>query len=79
MKTKAIASANIKTDKLYAKKLVSLLSANLVAEGCVRQATLKEACTDEVQAFFGKARTIVKDKVHTITHKIWINSYLIEH
>jgi len=47
MKTKAIVSANIKTDKLDAK-IAHPVRGNLVAESCVRHAKLKEGCTGKV-------------------------------
>ena len=78
MKTKAIASENIKTDKL-------LLRTDLVDESYVPPSDVREKCALVRHRFsLVNMRTVVKKKVHAITHKYGlycqkINDHLIEH
>ena len=84
MKTKAIASENIKA-KLDAEILVYLLRADLVAERYVPPSDVREKCAlVRHKLSLVKIRTMVKKKMHAITDKYGlycqkINDYLIEH
>jgi transposase len=70
LKTKAIASAKIKTDKVDARILAHLLRADLVAESYVPQGSIREM-RGLVRHRLGlvKMRTMVKNKVHALTDK----------
>jgi transposase len=61
MKTKAIASAQVKTDKVDARILAHLLRADLVAESYVPPENVRELC-----ALVRHRLSLVKNKVHAI-------------
>ena len=70
MKTKAIASAKIKTDKIDARTLADLLRANLVPEAYFSPKEVrgwKEICRFRVSLV--KLQTQVKNKIHAILFK----------
>ncbi|MDR0492871.1 MAG: IS110 family transposase [Nitrososphaerota archaeon] len=70
MKTKAIASAKIKTDKVDARILAHLLRADLVAESYVPPEQLRELrALIRHRLSLTKMRTMVKNKVHALTDK----------
>jgi transposase len=70
MKTKAIACAKVKTDKVDARILAHLLRAGLVAESYVPPADLREIRgLVRHRLSLVKMRTMVKNKVHALTDK----------
>jgi len=70
MKTKAIASARVKTDKIDAKILSHLLRADLVAESYVPPAQIREIrALIRHRLSLMKMRTMIKNKVHALTDK----------
>jgi transposase len=70
MKTKAIASARVKTDKVDAKILAHLLRADLVAESYVPPQQIREIrALMRHRLSLTKMRTMVKNKVHALTDK----------
>jgi transposase len=70
MKTKAIASARVKTDKVDAKILAHLLRADLVAESYVPPQQIREIrALIRHRLSLMKMRTMVKNKVHALTDK----------
>jgi transposase len=70
MKTKAIAFAKVKTDKVDARILAHLLRADLVAESYVPPADLREMRgLVRHRLSLVKMRTMVKNKVHALTDK----------
>jgi transposase len=70
MKTKAIASARVKTDKVDAKILAHLLRADLVAESYVPPKQIREIrALIRHRLSLMKMRTMVKNKVHSLTDK----------
>ena len=70
MKTKAIASARVKTDKVDAQILAHLLRADLVAESYVPPKQLREIrALIRHRLSLLKMRTMVKNKVHALTDK----------
>ena len=70
MKTKAIASARIKTDRIDARILAHLLRSNLIAESYVPPRRLRQArALTRHRSSLVKVRTMVKNKVHTIIDK----------
>ena len=70
MKTKAIASAKVKTDKVDARILAHLLRADLVAESYVPPQHLRELrALMRHRLSLLKMRTMVKNKVHALTDK----------
>jgi len=70
MKTKAIASAKVKTDKVDAKILAHLLRADLVAETYVPPQAIREIrALVRHRLSLVKMRTMVKNKVHALTDK----------
>jgi transposase len=70
MKTKAIASAKVKTDKVDARILAHLLRADLVAESYVPPSDLREIRgLVRHRLSLVKMRTMVKNKVHSLTDK----------
>jgi transposase len=70
MKTKAIASARVKTDKVDAKILAHLLRADLVAESYVPPQQIREIrALIRHRLSLTKMRTMVKNKVHALTDK----------
>jgi transposase len=70
LKTKAIASAKIKSDKLDARILAHLLRSNLVAESYVPPKPLRELRSLlRHRASIVKMRTIVKNNVHALIDK----------
>jgi transposase len=70
MKTKAIASARVKTDKVDARILAHLLRADLVAESYVPPVSLREMrALVRHRLSLVKMRTMVKNKVHALTDK----------
>jgi transposase len=70
MKTKAIASAKIKTDKVDARILAHLLRADLVAESYIPQGNIREmSALVRHRLSLVKMRTMVKNKVHSLTDK----------
>ena len=70
MKTKAIASARVKTDKVDAKILAHLLRADLVAESYVPPAQIREIrALIRHRLSLMKMRTMIKNKVHALTDK----------
>ncbi|MCL2868960.1 MAG: IS110 family transposase [Candidatus Bathyarchaeota archaeon] len=70
MKTKAIASARVKTDKVDAKILAHLLRADLVAESYVPPKQLRDIrALVRHRLSLTKIRTMVKNKVHALTDK----------
>jgi transposase len=67
MKTKAIASARVKTDKVDAKILAHLLRADLVAESYVPPKQIREIrALMRHRLSLLKMRTMVKNKVHAL-------------
>jgi transposase len=75
LKTKAIASARIKSDKVYARILAHLLRADLVAESYVPPKELREIrALVRHRTSIVKNRTMVKNRVHTL-----IDKYGLEH
>jgi transposase len=70
MKTKAIASARVKTDKVDAKILAHLLRADLVAESYVPPKQIREIrALMRHRLSLLKIRTMIKNKVHALTDK----------
>jgi transposase len=70
MKTKAIASARVKTDKVDARILAHLLRADLVAASYVPPVNLREMrALVRHRLSLVKMRTMVKNKVHAVTDK----------
>jgi len=70
MKTKAIASARVKTDKVDAKILAHLLRADLIAESYVPPQQIREIrALIRHRLSLMKMRTMVKNKVHALTDK----------
>jgi transposase len=70
MKTKAIASARVKTDKVDARILAHLLRADLVAESYVPPAQIREIRgLIRHRLSLMKMRTMVKNKVHALIDK----------
>jgi transposase len=70
MKTKAIASARIKTDKVDAQILAHLLRTDLVAESYVPPKQIREIrALMRHRLSLLKMRTMVKNKVHSLTDK----------
>lgn len=70
MKTKAIASARVKTDKIDARILAHLLRADLVAESYVPPAGVREMrALVRHRLSLVKMRTMVKNMVHAITDR----------
>jgi len=70
MKTKAIASARVKTDKVDAKILAHLLRADLVAESYVPPQQIREIrALIRHRLSLTKIRTMIKNKVHALTDK----------
>jgi transposase len=70
MKTKAIASAKVKTDKVDARILAHLLRADLVAESYVPPKQIREIrALIRHRLSLMKMRTMVKNKVHALTDK----------
>jgi transposase len=70
LKTKAIASAKIKSDKVDARILAHLLRSNLVAESYVPSKPLREIrALIRHRVGIVKIRTIVKNQIHAIVDK----------
>ena len=70
LKTKAIASAKIKTDKVDARILAHLLRADLVAESYVPQGSIREMrALVRHRLSLVKMRTMIKNKVHAVIDK----------
>jgi len=70
LKTKAIASAKIKSDKIDARILAHLLRSNLVAESYVPAKPLREVrALIRHRVGIVKIRTMVKNQVHAIVDK----------
>lgn len=70
LKTKAIASARVKTDKLDARILAHLLRAGLIAESYVPPGNVREMrALVRHRLSLVKMRTMVKNKVHAIVDK----------
>ena len=70
MKTKAIASARVKTDKVDAKILAHLLRADLVAESYVPPKQMREIrALVRHRLSLMKMRTMVKNKIHALIDK----------
>jgi transposase len=70
MKTKAIASAKVKTDKVDARILAHLLRADLVAESYVPPKQIREIrALIRHRLSLMKMRTMVKNKIHALTDK----------
>jgi transposase len=70
LKTKVIASAKVKTDKLDARILAHLLRADLIAESYVPQGNVREMrALVRHRLSLVKMRTMVKNKVHAIIDK----------
>ena len=70
LKTKAIASAKVKTDKLDARILAHLLRADLIAESYVPPENVREMrALVRHRLSLVQMRTMVKNKVHAITDK----------
>lgn len=75
MKTKAIASARIKNDKLDSRILAQLLKGDLVAESYVPSKRLRDVrALIRHRASIVKIRTMVKNRVHTL-----IDRYGLKH
>ena len=70
LKTRAIASARIKSDKVDARILAHLLRANLIAESYVPPRELREIrALIRHRASIVKTRTMVKNKIHALIEK----------
>ncbi len=70
LKTKAIASAKVKTDKLDARILAHLLRADLIAESYVPPWDVREMrALVRHRLSLVQMRTMIKNKVHAITDK----------
>jgi len=70
MKTKAIASARVKTDKVDAKILAHLLRVDLVAESYVSPKQMREIrALVRHRLSLMKMRTMVKNKIHALIDK----------
>jgi transposase len=70
LKTKAIASAKIKSDKVDARILAHLLRSNLVAESYVPSKPLREIrALIRHRVAIVKIRTMVKNQIHAIVDK----------
>jgi len=70
LKTKAIASAKIKSDKIDARILAHLLRAGLIAESYVPPKELREIrALIRHRASIVKIRTMVKNKIHALIDK----------
>jgi len=70
LKTKAIASAKIKSDKVDARILAHLLRTNLIAESYVPTKPLREIrALIRHRVAIVKIRTMVKNQIHAITDK----------
>lgn len=70
MKTKAIASARVKTDKVDARILAHLLRVDLVAESYVPPEQIRELrALVRHRLSLMKMRTMVKNKVHALTDR----------
>ena len=70
MKTKVIASAKIKTDKVDARILAHLLRADLVAESYVPEGSIREMRSlVRHRLSLVRMRTMVKNKVHAVIDK----------
>jgi len=70
LKTKAIASAKVKTDKLDASILAHLLRADLIAESYVPEGSIREMrALVRHRLSLVQMRTMVKNKVHAIVDK----------
>jgi transposase len=75
LKTKAIASARIKSDKVDARILAHLLRSDLVAESYVPPKHLREVrALIRHRASIVKIRTMVKNKVHALIDKYGLAS-----
>jgi len=74
-KTKAIASARIKTDKLSARVLAHLLRADLVAECYVASREVRQVrALLRQRSSLVKMRTMVKNRVHSLLDRYGYNS-----
>jgi len=74
-KTKAIASARIKTDKLSARVLAHLLRADLVAECYVAPGEVRQVrALLRQRASLVKMRTMVKNRVHSLLDRYGYSS-----
>lgn len=70
LKTKAIASAKVKTDKIDARILAHLLRADLIAESYVPEGKIREMrALVRHRLSLVQMRTMVKNKVHAIVDK----------
>lgn len=70
LKTKAIASAKVKTDKLDARILAHLLRADLIAESYVPPGNVREMrALVRHRLSLVRMRTMVKNKVHAVVDK----------
>ena len=70
LKTKAIASAKIKSDKVDARILAHLLRSNLIAESYVPEKPLREIrALIRHRVAIVKIRTMVKNQIHAIVDK----------
>lgn len=70
LKTKAIASAKVKTDKLDARILAHLLRADLIAESYVPEESIRQMRALVRQRLsLVQMRTVVKNKAHAIVDK----------
>lgn len=70
LKTKALASAKVKTDKLDARILAHLLRADLIAEGCVPPETVRGMrALVRHRLSLVRMRTMIKNKVHAVVDK----------
>lgn len=70
LKTKAIASAKVKTDKLDARILAHLLRADLIAESYVPEGNIREMrALVRHRLSLVQMRTMLKNKVHAIVDK----------
>jgi len=75
LKTKAIASARIKSDKVDARILAHLLRSNLIAESYVPPKEMREIrALIRHRASIIKVRTMVKNKVHAFIDKHGLRS-----
>ena len=70
LKTKAIASAKIKSDKVDARILAHLLRSNLIAESYVPEKPLREIrALIRHRVAIVKIRTMVKNQIHAIVDR----------
>jgi transposase len=75
LKTKAIASAKIKSDRVDARILAHLLRANLIPESYVSPKELRELrALIRHRASIVKIRTMAKNKIHTLLDKHGLTS-----